>query len=547
MKLRKIILVLVISLIGIIKVNAGYIRISTDNLDKYLYGNSDLITIDGITYDENTNTLTFKNYSDATSYDIGIYDLGDVTILIDGESTLKGRIRSNTNSITIKGINNGTLNLSSQGIENSNNQLNVEDVTLNLINADFMYGSPGLSAKNIVINNSIINSSTYLFAPTIAASENVEITNSTINDDSYNLLFNIAGKTIKIKQTNINVKNRLYDEVYESPVLAKFGVTHSEVRESILQLLSEEPSYYKPYYRNGVMNYRIIGLSLLAGSNLTNDLIIEDSNVSIDGYFTCLTSNESIKLINSDLDLRCYQGITTLGTIDVDSSNVNINDSKIGIYADTLKFTSGSVTSKTMSDSDKETLLNALEANGYDVNYMLEGSNFAPYKITNIELNDDYGIYVDGNLIDTLKDPLLDYTYVDKMDMGDGEKKYYIKNSDEEEFNYILSEGQAVSDRLDELGQDPNADPDEISALETQLNTLFSRLMQLLVPEDQIYANNQNQIANLFQIKLKADYSEPSQGKTIDSETSNPSTNDNITSYVLILIFNTLGMIVALW
>ena len=142
MKIKKIIFVIFLSLIGLIRVNAEneYIKLTTVNDTDgekvtYIYSPTETEgTVNGLSYDSSTNTLIFNSYDlGRTVTYLEINNMGNLNINVSGENKLvsdmfkDSTIHVENTNITIDGT--GELKIYGTGITSTGN-ININNIKI---------------------------------------------------------------------------------------------------------------------------------------------------------------------------------------------------------------------------------------------------------------------------------------------------------------------------------------------------------------------------------------------------------------------------------
>lgn len=462
MKIRSILFMILIFMISILTVNAGSVKFG----DTYLYDNGPTgNTIDGITYDSSTNTMTFKNFNNMdNSYPRVVFDgMGEATIVIDGANYFYGCINS-TSNLTIKGINNGEFNVATGEMIGSNSgaDLTINDLTINMVQSTY---ASGLGATNVVLNNVSLKGYSDDSFGIIHGTSSVTINNSNLVDmGSYYHYGDMAFIMSDSGPTNINNSTiTIHPLGYDKD----FSFLHST---NIQSNFNPSTNSYEEVWFDGN--------GIISGGKIS----ITDSNVSINGKRTCLLSNSSVEVTNSNVDLQCYYGIQSASAV-LNSGNVNATKAITGVQLyGILQVNGGELYAEAMDDDTKAAFINFMENDSNESRRALEDINqYTPYQIGNIQVADGYGVLING-VLEGSGDP-------DDI-IPSGIPGYYIRRGDKEAFGRLYSNYMSLMVELQELYNNQNANQARIDELENQiLPDLENQALAYLIEEQDVDPN----------------------------------------------------------
>ena len=248
MKIKNIIFMVIIFLIGTITVNAGSIKFN----DTEIYPNANLASLSCATYNESTSTLTLNN-CDASAYKISIYNMDSVTIDVVGTSTIDSftgpasAIYTMDTDLIISGS--GTLNLN--GLINVDGDLTINDVAINFmpntdsnnIYSNYHYAvdadKVSINGAQINLGYTVSNNKNYVI-PTffLYCDEDIEINNTQISGIASEFMSHDSSpgnSTITINNSDIDVaaSGTKFDR-YATITDSTIDFTYTEAEKNIL-------------------------------------------------------------------------------------------------------------------------------------------------------------------------------------------------------------------------------------------------------------------------------------------------------------------------
>ena len=453
MKIRSILFMIIIFIISILNVNAGSVKFG----DTYLYNNGPTgNTVDGITYDSSTNTMTFKNFNNMdNSYPRVVFDgMGEATIVIDGANYFYGCINS-TSNLTIKGINNGEFNVATGEMIGSNSgaDLTINDLTINMVQSTY---ASGLAATNVVLNNVSLKGYSDDSFGIIHGTSSVTINNSNLVDmGSYYHYGDMAFIMSDSGPTNINNSTiTIHPLGYDKD----FSFLHST---NIQSNFNPSTNSYEEVWFDGN--------GIISGGKIS----ISDSNVSINGKRTCLLSNSSFEVTNSNVDLQCYYGIQSASAV-LNSGIINATKAITGVQLyGVLQVNGGELYAEAMDDDTKAAFINFMENDSSESRRALEDINqYTPYQIGNIQVADGYGVLINGVLEESGNpDDIIPY-------VNPGQ---YIRRGDQEIVERLVENLYNAYQNYENRANDPNVTQEELEALEQQINQIEQQVSSYLI------------------------------------------------------------------
>ena len=421
MKIIKYLLISLILLVGINVYADSYIKYNISkgidiNQTVYLYSESQPAgTVDGISYDSSTRTLTLNNYTNPIERSImklEFYNMGSINIQVVGVNDMKQNGINQTFYATGTNLNvsgTGTLNLYGVGFQiTDSSSLTINDITingyglpngwlvgggssltLNGVTAKYFYYSDGYQHHAFSSGNvRIIGSNIYgIAAPSIEADGDVYIEDSTIKmlvkniKRDYDVAIGASGN-VTIKNSNVEIEG---ERINENSALASYFDGDLYIRN-----YSEESynSQLQSMFADVPYNSAMMAQGDTIGISAGNNVVIDGGNVKINGANKCILTMGNTGMNNTDVELRCPYGILNYGSdksLTLSSSNLSIKDTALGINNATIIVDEN-------SDFKSEIMNEELQES-----YVSFGiSSFSAATSVNIELDDSRTLYVNG-------------------------------------------------------------------------------------------------------------------------------------------------------
>lgn len=322
----------------------GYIKVITATRDNetttYLYSKTETIqTLNGISYDEQSNILTLNNYS-AEGVSIQIHNMGDFKINVIGSNIINDYITPSASAIEVTGNNSTTVygggSISFSGyilIKTDTGVLNIDNVSLsNKVDGN---GNLIISEGKVNIENSTLVFDFFYssYSSGIVSYDDITIKNSNISGNAGNgigIRFDEKGDIFIINSTiditvayyakvGIFTENNL--NIENSTIKTKdgsiSGADTTNISNSNIDIKFEDGDHHT------------IGID---GLNLN----INDSNLNIDTAGSSCVSGKDIIINGGTIKLKSSDiGIRTSNFYDDDNptSNLTIKKGKIDITA----------------------------------------------------------------------------------------------------------------------------------------------------------------------------------------------------------------------
>ena len=334
MKIKKIIFVIFLFLIGLIRVNAEneYIKLTTVNDTDgekvtYIYSPTETEgTVNGLSYDSSTNTLIFNSYDlGRTVTYLEINNMGNLNINVSGENKLvsdmfkDSTIHVENTNITIDGT--GELKIYGTGITSTGN-ININNIKITGYGI-VPYSNSSLTSVLInCISDVNIYNTTFRFASFDSnASGVIRGKNVTIdNSDFYGMVKRFLYDTTNATITNSNIKL-----MYGSIVSDNLTVDNSTISINtqgtgdMMDVFNYTDSTYYPYTLNETEMNAIksgfgdekIGAGLYGYTSLT----FRNSNITLNKSDYCLPVSSAFVSENTILDISCIEYGEISGTL----------------------------------------------------------------------------------------------------------------------------------------------------------------------------------------------------------------------------------------